>query len=60
MILIVFTFLSSCATTSISSYTDQAFTNATFDSVAIWADTSGLEWRQDLETIMQDRMAKKP
>jgi len=46
--------LSSCASTSLSSYTDPAFTNATFDSVAIWADTKDLEWRRDLETNMQE------
>ncbi len=49
-------FLSSCATTSISSYTDPAFTGVTFGSVAVWADTSDLEWRQDLETSMQERI----
>ena len=53
---IFFAFLCSCVTTSLSSYTDPAFTGVTFDSVAIWADTSDLEWRQDLETSMQERV----
>ncbi len=51
-----FALLCSCATTSLSSYTDPAFTGTTFESVAIWADTTDLEWRQDLETSMQERV----
>jgi len=53
---IIFAFLCSCVTTSLSSYTDPAFTGATYESIAIWADTSDLEWRQDLETGMQERV----
>ena len=53
---IFFALMCSCVTTSLSSYTDPAFTNITFDSVAIWVDTSDLKWRQDLETIMQERV----
>ena len=56
---IFFAFLCSCVTTSLSSYTDPAFTGVTFDSVAIWADTSDLEWRQDLETGMRERVVSK-
>jgi len=56
---ISFLFLCSCATTSLSTYTDPAFADVTFDSVAIWADMGDLEWRQDLETRMQQRMATK-
>ena len=52
-------FLYSCASTSLSSYTDPAFVGATFDSVAIWADTNDMEWRQDLETRMQQRVVSK-
>ncbi len=32
--------LCSCVTTSLSSYTDPAFTDATFDSVAVWTGTA--------------------
>ena len=56
---IIFALLCSCATTSLSSYTDPAFTGVTFESIAIWADTSDLEWRQDLETSMQERVVTK-
>ena len=56
---IFFALLCSCVTTSLSSYTDPAFTDVTFDSVAIWADTSDLEWRQNLETSMQERVVVK-
>ena len=53
---ILFAFLCSCVTTSLSSYTDPAFAGITFDSVAVWVDTSDLEWRQDLESSMQERV----
>ena len=48
--------LGGCVTTSLSSYTDPAFTGATFESIAVWANTSDLEWRQDLEKSMQERV----
>ena len=55
-ILIVALVATGCVTTSLSSYTDPAFTGVTFDSVAIWADSNDLEWRQDLETSMRERV----
>lgn len=59
LVSIIFAFLCSCVTTSLSSYTDPAFTGATFESLVIWADTSDLEWRQDLEAGMQERVVTK-
>ncbi len=56
LVSIIFVFLCSCVTTTLSSYTDPAFADVTFDSVAVWADTSDLEWRQGLETSMQERI----
>lgn len=55
-ILISLAMLGACATTSFSSYKDPAFTDATFQSLAVFADSGDLEWRQDLETIMHDRI----
>lgn len=48
--------LQGCASTSISDYTDPSYADATFYSVAIWAKSDDLEWRQDLETKMQQRV----
>ncbi len=49
--------LQGCASTSISDYTDPSYADTTFYSVAIWwAKSDDLEWRQDLETKMQQRV----
>ena len=48
--------LQGCASTSISDYTDPSYVDVTFYSVAIWAKSDDLEWRQDLETKMQQRV----
>jgi hypothetical protein len=55
-ILVCVLLLQSCASTSLSDFTDPSYTDATFYSVAVWAKTDDLEWRQDLETGMQNRV----
>lgn len=49
-------FLQSCVSTSLSDFTDPSYADVTFYSVAIWAKTDDLAWRQDLETGMQNRV----
>jgi hypothetical protein len=48
-----------CATTSISDFTDPAYADMTYQSIAVWAKTEDLEWRQDLESVLQDRIVAK-
>jgi len=55
-VLICALLLASCASTSITDYTDPSYTETTFHSVAVWAHTTDLNWRQDLETRMQARV----
>jgi hypothetical protein len=52
----VLALLSACASTSLTSFTDPDFVGVTFQSVAVWTDADDLEWRQDLEATMQDRI----
>lgn len=45
-----------CASTSLSSFTDPEYTERTFRSVVVWADSADLELRQALETTLVNQL----
>lgn len=55
----VLLFLSGCASTSVTAYKDPNFASKTYESLAIYANTENLEWRQSLEQTMVAEINKR-